>query len=441
MRSWMEGLVRALARLVVAVFYRDVEVQGLEKVPARGPVIFVANHGNAIVDPVVLAAALPRLPRFLAKHTLFRNPAVRPLLELAGGLPVYRAQDGSTARNRDTFARIFEELRAGAAVALFPEGISHHEPELQPLRTGAARMALGAEAAEPVSIVPVGLTFEDKTRFRSRLLVTVGEPIGPEPDASDDDAETVRALTARIDAGLRAVTLNHPSWEAARLVERAAEIYAAGDERPLPGRAPLAESFSLRRAFGDGYEEARAKHPERIAALEALCQRYDGMLEALDLRDDQVSAAYPWSRVLGYVSDRIWVLALTLPVAAFGALLHYLPYKLPGIVAHAVEKTPDQPATYKLLGGFFLFPLFWAAASLAAGLAWGHGAALLAALLVPTSGWIALRFHERNESFWREARAWALLRLAPERAQALRALRGEIREELDALIREQRAKD
>jgi len=436
MRSWIDRLVRALSRLVIAVFYRDVEVQGLENVPLRGPAIFVANHGNAIVDPVVLAAALPRLPRFLAKHTLWKNPAVRPLLELAGGLPVYRAVDGSTSRNRETFSRIFEELAGGCAIALFPEGISHHEPELQPLRTGAARMALGAAArgAGPVAIVPVGLTFEDKTRFRSRLLVTVGEPIVPEAEDDEDDSDTVRDLTARIDAGLRAVTLNHPSWEAARLVERAAEIYAGDEERALPGRPALADHFSLRRAFGEGFDAARAKHPERVAALEALAQRYDGMLEALRLRDDHITASYPWTHVLGYVSDRLWVLALTLPVAALGALIHYIPYRLPGVVAHAVRDTPDQPATYKLLGGFFLFPFFWATASFAAGQLWGHGAALLAAVLVPASGWIALRFHERNESFWNELRAWLVLRLAPERADTLRTLRRRIREGLKEVV-------
>ena len=436
MREWLDRFVRALARLMVAIFYRGFEVSGLERVPGDGPVIFVANHGNAIVDPVVLAAALPRLPRFLAKHTLFRNPAVRPLLELAGGLPVYRAQDGGTGRNRETFARIDEELAAGAAIALFPEGISHHEPELQPLRTGAARMALGpaSDSAGPVAIVPVGLTFEDKTRFRSRLLVTVGEPIRPAPDAGDSDAEAVRELTARIEDGLRAVTLNTGSWDAARRVERAAEVYAGGDERALPGRPPLADHFSLRRAFGEGYDEARRKDPERMAALEALGERYDGMLEALGLRDDQVTAAYRWSSTLSYVGDRLWVLALTLPVAAVGALLHYLPFRLSGIAAYAVRHTPDQPATYKMLSGLFLFPLFWIALALVIGALWGWGAALLSLVLVPLSGWVALRFHERNESFWGELRAWLLIHWEPERTRRLRELRRAFREELDALL-------
>src|SRR2546427_2375621 len=237
-RRWLDAIARALARVLLAIFYRSTEVEDLGRVPASGPVLFVANHGNALIDPLVLVALLPRLPRFLAKHTLWSNPAVWPLLELAGALPVYRAHEGDTARNQETFARCYAELARGGTVALFPEGISHDLPALQPLRTGAARIALGGAAAAgaPVQIVPIGLTFEDKRRFRSRLLLCVGEPIAVE-GARTDDADAVRALTEAIDAGLRAVTLNTDSWNTTRLVERAAEIYGGDSARAMPGVA------------------------------------------------------------------------------------------------------------------------------------------------------------------------------------------------------------
>ncbi len=441
MRRWLDRVARALARLLVAIFFRDVEARGLERVPARGPVLFVANHGNALVDPVILGAALPRLPRFLAKHTLWSNPAAWPLLQLGGAVPVYRAQDGATSRNRETFARCFDELVAGGAVALFPEGISHDQPSLQPLRTGAARIALGARAcgAEPVAIVPVGLTFEARERFRSRLLVSVGEPIRPDPDASPDDADAVRALTEAIDAGLRDVTLNFDSWQTARLVERAAEIYASDDERPLPGLSPLADRFSLRRAFGLGYEDARAKHPERVEALEGMATRYELLLESLRLRDDHVTSRYPWSDALAYAVDTIPALALRLPFAAVGLALNYLPYRLPGFVAERVREQADQPASYKLLAGLFLFPIFWGLEiALAAG-AWGARGALAMAVVAPATGWVALRFYERNESFWNELRAYLTLRLQPHRAAELRVLRRMMRDELHALVDEANA--
>jgi 1-acyl-sn-glycerol-3-phosphate acyltransferase len=439
MSDLSDRATRALARLLVTVFYRSAEIHGHESVPAHGPVLFVANHGNALVDPMVLIALLPRLPRFLAKHTLWENPAVRPLLALAGSIPVYRAQDGATARNEETFSRCFEELAAGGVVALFPEGVSHDEPALQPLRTGAARIALGGRAAgaEPMTIIPVGLTFEEKGRFRSRLLVRVGNPIVPAADASTDDPEAARALTHAIDAGLRDATLNFESWDAARLAERSAEIYATDDMRPAPGRAALGEQFSLRRAFGSSYESARAAHPERAAAVETVVRRYERLLEAMGLRDDHVTADYAWRHALRYVGYRVPVLLLRLPFAVIGLLLNYLPYRLPGWVADRVRHVGDQPATYKVLTGLVAFPIVWALESALAWRAWGAAGAVAIAVLAPITGWISLRFYERNESFWRELRAWLTLRLLPRRGAELRALRREIRDELAAMVEAQ----
>jgi 1-acyl-sn-glycerol-3-phosphate acyltransferase len=433
-RRLLDGCARALARLLLAIFYRSAEVRGIEHVP-RGPAVFVANHGNALIDPMVLVALLPRMPRFLAKHTLWSNPAVWPLLQLAGAVPVYRAQEGDTARNQEMFARCTAELARGGAVALFPEGISHDHPELQPLRTGAARIALAAAAsgAGPVAIVPVGLTFDDKRQFRSRLLLCVGEPLAV-PAGSADDADAVRAQTEAIDAALRAVTLNADSWRTQQLLERAAEIYAGDPARAMPGIATLGERFSLRHSFGAGYESARAAQPERVAALEAMARRYELLLEALRLRDDHVTADYPWSHVAGYVSDALPALAARLPFAAIGYALNALPYHAIGRIAARVEHEGDQPATFKLLAGFILFPLTWAALCALAGRAWGAPGALAMALVAPVTGWIALRFFERNESFWSEARAYLTLRAVPHYTAELRALRRMMRAELSALV-------
>ena len=440
MRRWLDDAPRRLARGLTYLFYRSVEVRGVEHVPAQGPVVFVANHGNSLVDPLLLVALLPRRTRFLAKSTLWKNPAVWPFVRGFEAIPVYRQQDGGDmSRNQDTFSRCYEELARGAAVGLFPEGISHDQPELQPLKTGAARIALGAEAAHGplgVRIVPVGLTFEEKGRFRSRALMVVGEAIDPTPEratAAEDEREAARALTTRIEAGLRDVTLNYPSWEMSSLVERAADVFA-GDERSLPGQPELAERFSLRKTFGEGYAAARAKDAERVEQIERLAHRYDGMLRALALRDDQVTAQYPWRHATAYVGDRMAWLLLGLPIAALGTLLNYLPYRLPGWVGTLAQRTGDLPATYKLLTGLLAAPVTWGLEAWAAAGLWGFWAGVATAVVAPVTGWFALLYHERNGSMWREILAYLTLRWRPERAAELRGLRAEIRREISALL-------
>ena len=86
-------LIRALARCLVALFYRRVDVVGVGHVPPTGPVIVAANHQNALVDPMLLLAAVPRTLVPLAKAPLFHHPIIGPFIRLAGAIPVTRRQD------------------------------------------------------------------------------------------------------------------------------------------------------------------------------------------------------------------------------------------------------------------------------------------------------------------------------------------------------------
>ena len=240
-------------------------------------------------------------------------------------------------------------------------------------------------------------------------------------------------LVSRIRSGLEATTLNYPTWERAQIVEHAASILAEGTS-PLPGRPALAQHFTIRRAMGEAYDEARQKHPERIARIEQRAERYDGMLAALGIRDDHVTAEYPFEHALSYVTDRLAVLLATAPLAIVGTLLNYVPYRVPGLAGRLAGEQTDLPATYKILTGLLLFPLTWAFWIWCASAWWGVWGALAMAVFAPVSGYVAILFHERNGSLWREVWAWWTLRHRPERADELRALREEIRTEVAELV-------
>jgi 1-acyl-sn-glycerol-3-phosphate acyltransferase len=451
--------LRALVRLILRVFFQRVEVVGEELIPLDRPLVLVANHVNGLVDALLILGPLPVWPRLLGKNTLWKIPVLRPFLQMAGVIPVYRAQDQvDTARNEETFARCHEVLiqgslspgsgeRAGergdgincGALCLFPEGKSHNEPSLQPLKTGLARIVLGAERKQPglgVRIVPVGLTFDARESFRSQALVQVGEPIDPAPEVEidrTDNPAAVRALTARVDQGLKAVTVNYPSWEEAWLIGRAAELFGRA-ELDMPRSRKLAERFTVHRAFVEGYHDLCRRYPERVRAVEEAVRQYDHLLKAFRLKDEHVASAYPPQPVLLFVVRTLLRLLVHLPLAAVGTALNVLPFYLVRAAAWFVRRSPDQVATYKVFGGLFLYPLIWTAEAVLA--ARWTGNAWLGALTFsagPLTGYAALLFHERRRLFWSEAKAYLVLKTRKRLATELKARRDAVLREVESL--------
>jgi hypothetical protein len=281
----------------------------------------------------------------------------------------------------------------------------------------------------------VGLTFDERGRFRSRALVRVGEPLDPASELSiykEDPIAASRALTARIDRALHQVTLNYSSWDESRLIARAADLFA----RPgleLPHGRTLAATFDLHRAFLEGYEEMKARCPEEVAAAAQAVQAYDRLLTAFHLRDDQVAAAYPVSPVARFVGRTLLRLLVYLPLAAVGTLLNLLPYQIVRAIAGR-SKDGDQKATLKVFPGLALYPACWLAEAVAVGYGWGWRAGLLTFLLGLPTGYVAMLFDERRERFQREARAYLVLRTSGRAAAELREKRAAVYRGVTALV-------
>jgi 1-acyl-sn-glycerol-3-phosphate acyltransferase len=423
--------IKVVLLFALRVFFRRIEVVGRGRVPREGACLFVLNHPNALVDPAFLLCFAPRRVSFLAKSPLFRMPVVGFFVRALDSIPVYRKQDetGDTAAlNRKTFERAAELLRRGGTIAICPEGASHNEPYLLPLKSGAARIALGAvsvagggegggEGAANLSpsplglkIVPAGLYYTAKTTFRSGALLYFGEPIAVEPAGLGPDGEppreAVRALSDRVAEGLRSLTLNADRHEALQMVARAERIFSAADDG---GEGESLERELLRRRrFVEAYAYHRRHSAERLEALERRVSAYEEELRQAGLEDSRQlspSTVADYARVRRLLA-RVLVFLLLLPAALAGAALHYPAYKLAGALATRFARQYDDVlSTFKIAAALLLFPLTWGALGFVLYGFLGWWGVLAAFALAPAAGYVALRTREGFDRFAAGTRA------------------------------------
>ncbi|HEV2914277.1 MAG TPA: 1-acyl-sn-glycerol-3-phosphate acyltransferase [Pyrinomonadaceae bacterium] len=403
-------VVHAVISISLRLFFRRIETSGVEFVPASGPLVFVLNHPNGLIDPALVFCALPRRVSFLAKSTLFPLPVIGFLMRTMEALPLYRRIDRveDLAQNQRTFAACHELLRAGRCIALFPEGVSHSSTQLLPVKTGAARIALGAISVlkddEPLGdapalrIIPVGLYYTSKTAFRSEALLRFGEYMEVNPVELDEDGqpprEEVRRLSQRIETALREVTLNVEDHTELEVVNKAEQLfsslYAGLDiERSVSARFDFVRRFAaVRRA------ERRDAPARSIDALRQRIIRYEAEMRSMGMRPENLSLSKhsAWY-VIRHFLVRSILIALLFPWALAGAFLHLPAYLLCGLLARIFRThgADESGATVKVLAAIVLMPLTWIAFTALAYAFLGWRAAVIALPSAIVCGYVAMR--------------------------------------------------
>ena len=376
----------SFVRWVLRVFFRKMEVTGLENVPEEGGGLVVSWHPNALVDGALILIFFPRKIVFGARHGLFSWPLLGRLLRALGTIPVYRRQDfpgdDDDARrkaNQKSLDALAEAIADGEFCALFPEGDSHDESAPTELKTGAARLyyrarELAATDAAPPVIIPVGLHYDKKRVLGSSALVAIHPPLElsaalsepPPPDASYDDKRArYRELTDELEATLHDVVHATESWEHHHALHRVRKIMRA--ERAHRAGATLKRPYMKERVLAfsrlvAGYNERARTHPQEVEHLFARVRDYDADLRELGINDHELDAsprlASPWLAAI-LLFQAVLVYLLLPPILILGYVANLPAALVVLVVAKSAARKHKDEASLKLIAGTIAFPLTW----------------------------------------------------------------------------------
>jgi glycerol-3-phosphate O-acyltransferase/dihydroxyacetone phosphate acyltransferase len=431
---WLYSAMPAISSLTCRVYYR-LTVGGARVAP-EGPVLLVANHTNSLMDPPLVVVAAQRKVRFMAKSTLFTHAGISWLVKAVGSVPVYRQQDDRKAvsQNFDSFRDVSSALAEGHAVGIFPEGISHSASRLQPLKTGAARIALGAaiKIGRSFPIVPMGLVFRDRRTFRSAAHVIVGDEFAWDDIAGrgPNDKEAVRDLTRRIEASMRTVTLNLHDWTDEQLVRCAERVWRAEFAVSTDARDEMARLHAATNALA----QLRLGEESRWRPLARALRAHDRVLTRMGLTPHTLKEQVTSEIALRWTLSRIPQLAFV-PLAAVGFVLFWIPREITAAVAEKLARPEGEDAvpTYRVLAGFLFFSGWFMLLAIASSFFVGAWGGVLVFLTLPFIALSTLAVGDSRRLTWEAIRRFFVLRVQRDRVTALRERQRALAEQLRQL--------
>lgn len=362
-------LIRILAVLSLERFFHSIVVEHRERIPVDRPIIFVANHPNAVMDAMLMSYAVGRRIHFVAKSTLFTNRIACWFFGKLGVVPIYRLQDDPAQmhRNVDMFRRLYDLLERGGSFLIFPEGRSEPVRKIEPIKTGAARIAFGAEKESDfrlgVVIMPVGLNYSDYERFRSDVYCRFGHPIIPgelKKEYEEDPLRAVRSVTREIRVSLEKLTTYLPEIDLEETVSNLEAIYKKELMMDLGMKAKsMKDDFLVTKGIIKAVEWFYERHPQRAQRMQKRIASYLTTLERLHIKDEFLSVGRPG---IGFRRrSKAWLfMVVGFPLFVWGTINNVAPYLVPRWFVNRFVEQKTSVSSIKLLVGFGSFTVFYA---------------------------------------------------------------------------------
>jgi 1-acyl-sn-glycerol-3-phosphate acyltransferase len=395
-------LLKIVVTIGIRLYYREIKVLNRKKLNSNGPCIILANHPNTLMDAWVIGNICKQPIHYMAKATLFDSPFKQRILRSLNMIPINRRGEGQIdgVKNTDSFEACYQLLEAGKTLVIFPEGSSHLERKLRELKTGAARIALEAENRNGgklgLQIIPLGLNYLQADRFRSDILIQVGNPLevtGYLEDYRQNAGHAAKKLTEQVRIRLEQLLVNSDIKENEKLTEELHTIltskYIKTEERGVEGEVKLIKQIR------DALTEIAVTHPWKLAEIQGLLVQIQWQLNKFEIRADFLDRRFRSRMFFRQILVSIVFLLVGLPLFLFGLIHNVVPYKVTDLLIPKLTREVEYYAPIAVLLGLVLYPLTYVGFVLLAKYGFGLGfwpqLAYFAAL--PLSGLFAFSFN------------------------------------------------
>lgn len=216
MKTIWQYSVRAYIKLGFLFYFKKIRVINVKYIPKTKPVLFLCNHQNALIDPLLIATKSGRFSYFLTRANVFKKPFISALLKSLNMLPIYRIRDGwsSIKNNKAIFDSCAKLLHNSNTIVIFPEGNHNLNRTVRPLSKGFTRIVFDTLDKYPetdLQLIPVGLNFRNATDFADSTSIYFGKPISAKSFISDNRNEAVVNLKHKIHSEISKLTTHIPT--------------------------------------------------------------------------------------------------------------------------------------------------------------------------------------------------------------------------------------
>jgi 1-acyl-sn-glycerol-3-phosphate acyltransferase len=412
-------LLKTLMRITVKVFFKNITVRNSGLIPKNAPLLVLANHPSTFMDPIVLATILKRKVYFLGKGELFKGKFAKWILPKFNIIPVYRKQDNPDlmGENEKTFQKCYEHLERNGVILMFPEGISKSERKLQPIKTGAARIVLGAEARNDfslgVQIVNIGLNYSNQHKFNQDLFVNIHPPIKVadyKDEYAKDGMEAVRLLTKDITEQLEKVVITVADEKTDALIKNIEILYKHKLTDALQESDKVkAQEFMITKSIVDCVNYYTHTQSAMVAEYNHRIENYFANLNTINMSPNDIANNSEQSSIAVKSLKALVILIIGAPIYLFGIVSNFLPFEIPGWLADKMDKTKQFRGAIGMVLGTFTFLIFY---SLQIYLCWHYThhfiLTLCIAFAMPLSGLFAYWYYYKIKHLYTK---WSLFML------------------------------